>query len=264
VATDLQVGDDRSGFRRIAALVALVLGLVGLVISGAGLAIAILPRHFTAGQQQAIMDWEVNGRWRNLPAGRIFPDAVGYTLPNTVMPSYPPLELHAVRVEIAPQTGCSAGVSDGAAAEVLHREGCEAMLRATYVDQTMSFVMTVGVAVLPTPTAASAASEGLSVTQVAAVEDSGAPQAGVRIVHFGGSDAGLYDYSKQVSATLASGPYLVLYAAGYADGRPRVQLAHDSYSQAEITSLAQGVATSVANTLGSTPAAPHCPGSPGC
>jgi hypothetical protein len=269
VATDPRVSDDHSpadrpGLRRAAAFAALALGLVGLVISGAGLVIAILPRHFTTSQQQAITAWEVNGRWRSLAAGKIFPGSVGYTLPGTVVQDYPPLVLRAVRVAIAPPTGCAAGVSDTAAAELLRREGCEVLLRATYVDQTMSFVMTVGVAVLPTSTAATAASNGLSVTQLAVAQDSGAAPAGVRIVHFGGADASMYDYSKQLSATIAAGPYLVMYAAGYADGRPRVQLAHDSYSQAEITSLAQGVATSVASTLGSAPPAPHCPGAPGC
>jgi hypothetical protein len=238
--------------------------LVGLIISGAGLVVAILPRQFTAGQQQAIMAWQVSGRWRNLPAGNIFPDSVGYVLPDTVVQNDPSLTLRAVRVEISPQTGCAAGASDAAVAKVLHRDGCEAMLRATYVDQTMSFVMTVGVAVLPTTGAATAASDGLSVTQLTAVKGSGAIAAGVRTVHFGGAAGAMYDYSKQLSATLASGPYLVLYAAGYADSRPRVQLAHDSYSQAEITSLAQGVATKVADSLGSPPAAPHCPGAPGC
>jgi hypothetical protein len=264
VATDPLLSDDRPGFRRVAALVALGLGLVGLIISGTGLVIAILPRHFTAGQQQAIMAWQVDGRWRNLPAGKIFPNSVGYTLPGTVIQNDPPLVLNAVRVAISPQTGCAAGVSDQDVAQVLNREGCEAMLRATYVDQTMSFVMTVGVAVLPTSHAAAAASDSLSVTQLAAERESSELPAGVRIVHFGGAGGSMYDYDKQVSATLASGPYLVLYAAGYADGRPRVQLAHDSYSQAEITSLAQGVANSVAATLGAAPAAPHCPGSPGC
>ena len=266
---DLAASEDhppsgQPGFRRFAALVALVLGLAGLIISGAGLVIVILPRQFTAAQRQAIMDWQVSGRWRNRPAGDIFPGSVGYTLPGTVVQNDPSLTLRAVRVQIAAQTGCAAGASDAAVAEVLHRDGCEAMLRATYVDQTMSFVMTVGVAVLPTPGAATAASDGLSVTQLAAVQGSGAIPAGVRSVHFGGADGAMYDYSKQLSATLASGPYLVLYAAGYADGRPRVQLGHDSYSQAEITSLAQGVAAKVANGLGSAPPAPHCPGAPGC
>lgn len=262
--SDDHLPGGRPGFRRVAALVALVLGLIGLVVSAAGLVIAILPRHFTAGQRQAIMVWEVDGRWRGVPAGKIFPGTVGYSLPGAVVADTPALVLRAVRVSIAPQTGCAAGVSDAAAAGVLRRDGCEAMLRATYVDQTMSFVVTVGVAVLPSSGAATAASSGLSVTQLTAVKDPGASPAGVRIQHFGGEDGSMYDYSKQVSATVAAGPYLVLYSAGYADGRPHVQLADDSYSQAEITSLAQGVATSVAHGLGSAPSTPRCPGSPGC
>jgi uncharacterized membrane protein YgcG len=305
VATDPQA-TDRPGFRRIAVFVALVLGVLGLIVSSAGLAIAIMPRHFTAGQRQAILAWEVGGRWRNLAAGQIFPSSVGYTLPDTVIADNPALVLHAVRVAIAPQTGCASGVSSSAAAAVLRREGCEAMLRATYVDQTMSFVMTVGVAVLPSANAASAASAGLSVSALAVGGDastasvgagsassgsgsggsgsggsasdgsgsggSGADSAvsvsavpaGVRVVHFGGTVGSMYDYSRQLAATLTAGPYLVLYAAGYADGRPRVQLAHDSYSQAEITSLAQGVASTIATSLGAAPPLPRCPGSPGC
>jgi hypothetical protein len=55
-----------------------------------------------------------------------------------------------------------------------------------------------------------------------------------------------------------------MYAAGYADGRPRVPVSQNVYADDEMTSLARGVAQSVAATLGSVPAPPHCPGSPGC
>jgi hypothetical protein len=270
VATDLQVAGDHlpgsgSAFRRAAAVTALVLGVAGLLISAAGLVIQLLPRHFTAGQQREIMAWEVTGRWRDLSAGQIFPASVGYSLPVTVISDDPPLELSAIRVAIAPQSGCAAAVTSAATARLLHSEGCEARLRATYVDQTMSFVMTVGVAVLPSPAAATSAASGLSRTDLAASSGSpGALPAGVRTVRFAGPDAGLYDYNRQLSASVTAGPYLVLYAAGYADSRPHVQLAHDTYSQAEMTSLAQGVAATVANSLGAPPAAPHCPGSPGC
>lgn len=259
---DPRPGNARHGsrLRTYAAIAALILGLLGFLVSVAGLTMNVLPRHFTAGQQRAITSWEVGARWRNMPAGKIFPGSVGYALPQQVVPDDPALQLKAVRVAISPQTGCAAGVSGSVAADLLRREGCAAMLRATYVDQTMSFVMTVGVAVLPSSDAASTAADRISVTELAA----SATPPGVRSVHFGGASGAMYDYRKQVSASLAAGPYLVLYAAGYADGRPHVQLAHDSYSQAEITSLAQGVAHSVANSLGSAPAAPHCPGSPGC
>ena len=74
----------------------------------------------------------------------------------------------------------------------------------------------------------------------------------------------MYDYSRQLSASFADGPYLVMYAAGYADSRPRVPVTDDRYSDAEMTSLAQGVAQSVAGTLATVPVSPHCPGAPGC
>ena len=55
-----------------------------------------------------------------------------------------------------------------------------------------------------------------------------------------------------------------MYAAGYADSRPRVPVASDRYADAEMKSLAQGVAQSVAGTLAAPPVSPRCPGIPGC
>jgi hypothetical protein len=43
-----------------------------------------------------------------------------------------------------------------------------------------------------------------------------------------------------------------------------VPVTSDRYSYEEMSSLAQGVAGSVADTLGRPPASPHCPGTPGC
>src|ERR1700722_11591089 len=186
------------------AISALALGVAGLVISGAGLTIALLPRHFTAGQQHSIMEWEVTGRWRSMPAGQIFPSSIGYSLPSTIIEDDPPLMLKALRVGIASQSGCAAGVTDAAAAAALHREGCEAMLLAPYVDQTMSFVMTVGVAVLPTPAAASAVATSLSGTELAASHDAAAElAAGVRTLHFKGVGTGIFNYNRQLSANVA-------------------------------------------------------------
>ena len=84
------------------------------------------------------------------------------------------------------------------------------------------------------------------------------------MVRYHGTAAAVYDYSRQISASFADGPYLVMYAAGYADNRPRVPVTSDRYSYAEMTSLAEGVAQSVAGTLAAPPASPHCPGTPGC
>lgn len=271
MATDPEPGghdpnetERRPRSRRAATIAALALGLSGFVVSAVGVAIAVLPRHFSAGEQRRIMAWEVSGRWRERPAGQIFPGSVTYSLPATVIEDDPPLSLRADRVAIAPQSDCAAAVTGPAAAAVLRHRGCEAVLRATYIDQTSSFVVTVGVAVLPTPSAATAVSGEISGTELAASRQAGALPAGVRTVRFTGSAGGMYDYSRQISATMPAGPYLVMYAAGYADGRPRVPLAHDSYSKAEMASMAEGVADSVANGLDAAPPMPRCPGDAAC
>jgi hypothetical protein len=232
-----------------------------------GVMIQLLPRHFTAAQQRQIMAWEVIGRWQELSAGQIFPASVGYQLSARVIEDSEPLSLRALRVAIAPQSGCAAGVTNAAAAEVLRRSGCQAVLRATYIDATRSYVMTVGVAVLPTHAAAVTADAGLARPQLAAAREAGGAgglAVGVLVVRFGGPTAELYDYPRQISASFARGPYVIMYAAGYADRRPRVPVALDGYSHAEMTSMALGVARSVAATLAAQPAPPHCPGTPGC
>jgi hypothetical protein len=252
--------------RRTAALIALVLGLAGFVISATGMVTQLLPRRFSAVQQQQIENWEIAGRWQQLSAGQIFPASVGYQLSAAVLQDATPLNLSALRVAIAPQSGCGAGVTTAAAASVLRHDGCKAVLRATYVDATWSYVMTVGVAVLPSAAAAAKANQSLAQPRLAAANQSEADRlaVGILVVRYHGTAAAMYDYSRQISASFADGPYLVMYAAGYADSRPRVPVASDRYAYAEMTSLAEGVAQSVADTLAAPPASPRCPGTPGC
>jgi hypothetical protein len=252
--------------RRLATLLTLLLGLAGLAVALNGVATQLLPRQFTPAQRGQIAAWEIASRWRVLAAGQIFPASVTYQLPAQVLQGPAPLSLDALRAGIAAQSGCRGGVTTAAAA-VLHRSGCQAVLRATYVDATRSYVMTVGVAVLPTASAAATAEEGLTGPRLATARDitgTGRLAAGVQAVRFRGRAASLYDYSRQISASFPDGPYLIMYAAGYADGRPRVRVAEDRYSDAEMTSLALGVARSIANTLAAPPAPPRCPGAPGC
>jgi hypothetical protein len=252
--------------RRIAAVIALVLGVAGFVISAAGTATQLLPRRFSAAQQQQIENWEIAGRWQQLTAGQIFPASVGYQLSAAVLQDATPLNLNALRVAIAPQSGCGTGITTAAAASVLRHDGCKAVLRATYVDATWSYVMTVGVAVLPSDAAAARAHQSLGQPRLTAANQSEAARlaAGILVVRYHGTAAAMYDYSRQISASFAAGPYLVMYAAGYADSRPRVPVAADHYAYAEMTSLADGVAQVVADTLAAPPASPHCPGTPGC
>jgi hypothetical protein len=247
-------------------LIALALGLAGIAISASGLATQILPRQFTTTQQQQIKNWEIAGRWQQLPAGQIFPASVPYQLPASVLQDGTALSLHALRIGIAPQSGCGTGVTTAAAAAVLSHEGCKAVLRATYVDSTWSYVTTVGVAVLPSDAAAKQASQSLAQPQLTAAHNAGTGRlaAGILVVRYRGTAAAIYDYSRQISKSFSDGPYLIMYAAGYADGRPSVPVAEDGYSDAEMTSLARSVAQSVADTLAAPPATPHCPGAPGC
>ena len=253
--------------RRAVALIALALGVAGLAISGIAVAIQLMPRHFTAAQQRQIENWEIASRWQTMPAGQIFRASVGYQLSAQALQDSSPLPLDALRVGIAPQSRCTTGAITAAAAAVLRRDGCKAVLRATYVDATRSYVVTIGVAVLPTDAAAAAADAGLIPPRLAAAHHAhGAsqPEASVQVVRFGGTAAELYDYNRQISESFADGPYLVMYTVGYADSRPRVPVSRDPYSDAEMTDLAQGVAQSVAGRLAAPPPPPQCPGAPGC
>ncbi len=238
-----------------------------LATSAVGVAVQLLPRQFTVGQQRQIEAWQVSRRWQTLLAGQIFPASISYSLPATVLQDASPLTLSALRVGIAPQQAdCAKGVTNAAAGTMLHRAGCRAVLRATYVDATRSYAMTVGVAVLPTGVAADGVNAALAQPRLAAAGDAyGAGlTAGVSVVRFAGPAGELYDYNRQIAASFTDGPYVVMYAAGYADGRPRVPVSQDKYAYSEMTRMAQGVAQSVAATLGTAPAPPRCPGAPGC
>jgi hypothetical protein len=253
--------------RRAAAILALILGLVGFAVSMTAVAIQLLPRQFTASQQRQIEAWEVMRRWQTMPAGQIFPASVSYQLSPQVLQDTAPLDLDALRVSIAPQqSDCAKAVTSAAVGAMLRRNGCEVVLRATYVDATRSYVMTVGVAVLPTEAAAASVRSGLSHARLAVAHAVGISRlpAGVMVVRFRGPAARLYDYNRQISASFTAGPYVVMYAVGYSDSRPRVSVGQDYYSYEEMKSMADGVAHSVANTLAANPAPPHCPGTPGC
>ncbi len=216
------------------------------------------PRTFTAAQQQQITDWEYGQRWRELPAGTIFPAAASYAPPEA-LDDDPSLTLAAQRIGIAGQTSC-ASATDPTAAAMLDGAGCSAMLRATYVDETDSFVVTVGAAVLPTAAKAQTAAR--------AVDGAGA-RAGlgptVRTARFPGTPAGEFtDRQRQLSGAAARGTYVVLYTVGYADGRPKENVRQDAYTTAEMTSMGTGLANDVLSALAAPVPPPHCPGVPGC
>jgi hypothetical protein len=266
---DLQGRGASSGRgRRLAAAIALILGVAGFAVSLTGVAVQLLPRHFTVEQQRQIQAWEVMRRWQLLPAGQIFPASVSYQLSAKTLQDQDPLQLNAFRVSIAPpESDCAKAVTSAAAGAVLRKNGCQAVLRATYVDATRSFVMTVGVAVLPDSAAAASVHTKLATLRLAAARQANGASllpAGVLVLRYGGAGGRTYDYNRQISASFTAGPYVVMYAAGYSDGRPRVPVSRDEYSEGEMTNMAAGVAHKVAHTLAAPPPPPRCPGAPEC
>ena len=236
----------------------LALGLGGLAVSAVGIAHQLLPRRFTAAQQREITGWEMARRWRVLPAGKIFPATVPYTVPADFLNATTGLPLRAQLLAISPQTSCAAAFSD-TAAQVLDQDGCSAVLRATYVDASDSMVATIAVAVLPDSGAASAAISGLGGTTsfVAAPGD-------VHALPVTGSPAaGFGDADRQLWSAIGAGPYVIMSTAGFADDRQEPGVS-DQYLSAEMTSFAAGLVTSAQNVLGRQPPTPVCPGAPGC
>lgn len=243
---------------RLLAITALVLGVLGVVGFGIGAWTQAAPRKFTAAQQQQISNWEFGKRWRDLPAGEIFPTVVSYPAP-VALDDDPSLTLTARRVGIARQASCTAAV-DPAAAAVLDRDGCTAMLRATYVDETDSYVVTVGAAVLPG--AVAAASAARAITSAGTAEGLGPA---VHAVPFAGTPAASFtDRRRQLSGALSAGTYVVLYTVGYADSRPREQVTADRYTDGEMTSAGAGLAQDVLSVLAAPVPPLRCPGTPGC
>lgn len=246
----------RGAWERPALLLAgLALGLAGLVAGGLGVAAQFLPRTFTASQRAQIMAWEVANRWRAWPAGQVFPSKLPYSLSGAAFGGGIGLNLTAHRVGITRRTSCQ-GVADAWLTQQLSTQGCRAVLRATYEDATEELATTVAVAVLDKPGGEGVVLRALSGRR-SAVTVRPVPFRRTVVARFVGTGQRLpWDH--------VAGPYLVLATVGYADGRPWVGTADDSYTRAEMQGLVSGVAQDVASHLGDPPPLPHCPGSPGC
>ena len=235
----------------------LVLALCGLGVATRGALTQVMPRRFTVAQQRQIQSWEIGRRWRKLPETAIFPGSVPYELPAQVLGGAS-LALTAQRLGIGPPAGCAQG-ADPAAAKVLARYGCSTVLRATYVDSTGSMLVTVGVAVLPSIPAATAAGNRLAPEKPQSATGSVAP-----VPVAGTLAAGFRAGERQLSWATHAGSYVIMATAGYADGRPPEHMTADPYLLAEMFNLAQGLGDTVSGVLGKAPPVPTCPGAPGC
>jgi len=258
-----------SGRRRrpLLAILFALLGLAGLVASGMEIRTQLKPRTFTAAQQRKIKAWEIARRWRVMPKAELFPALIRYRLSAgpTGQGKSEILRLKAKRLEIARQASCerAAGGSKKLMAR-LERDNCRALLRSTYADATGSLVVTVGIAVLANKSSSLAV--GRYLTGDSAVRQGDVSrQLVLRPFRVPGTPAALFGFpQRQLSWVVAAGPYLVMATAGYADGRPRVQIGDDTYVRQEMMDLAEGVAVRIAAPLAAPPTRPACPGVPGC
>jgi hypothetical protein len=239
------------------ALILLVAGLCGLAVSAAGVVSQLVPRRFSSAQERQIMTWEIARRWRSYPAGQIFPATASYQIPAAVLDSGKALTLQAHRLGIARQASC-ARAAGPAAGRILVQYGCSAMLRATYVDASGSMVATVGVAVLPSISAAFRVVSAL--TKASGLDDRSVRPFAIR----GTAAAGFTEPRVQLIGATDQGTYVIMSVVGFTDGRPRLADAADGFVDAHLKGLARGVADTVAGIVGANPPVPRCPGGPGC
>ncbi|MER5425657.1 hypothetical protein [Streptosporangium roseum] len=213
------------------------------VLTGAvGLFRETAARPLTAAEQARYIKDDIARRWQAWSTDLVFPAELQYI-------GLGRAQQYARRVGLAPETPCRSGV-DASTGSVLAQYGCRTLLRATYVDQTSTFVITVGIAVLRDEETRIAATAQLPVDD----------RVGVRPVAFPGTASELFGAAqRQRNAWIPVGPYVVFSTAGYSDGRTRASISPEEILHSELWPAAQAVAGRIARALGDEPnAVPQC------
>lgn len=219
----------------------LAMSAVVVLLGSVGLLAETRARPLTPGEQHRYQQEEIARRWQAWPASGVFPEEVKYA-------GLDRAQQYARRIGIAPQADCRDAV-DTSVAGILEEHGCVTMLRATYVDQTSTFVVTVGVAVLEDEEARVAASDALT-------QDD---RVGVLPVAFPGTVTERFgNDQRQRTGWVGAGPYLVFSTAGYADGRPRAAVAPEEILHSELWPAAKSIGNQIAYFLADPPKVPRC------
>jgi hypothetical protein len=188
--------------RTLAAATAAACYLALAIVTGAQ-AHARLTRPPTSAELSAAAGIAVADRWRTWPAGRIFPAQLGYSTSLLTQET-------ASRVGISPATSCRVSL-DAALHRLAVRDGCRAAVRATYLDQLQGVVFTIGVLAFSSARQATSFAHGIP---------GGGSGAGLLAQAFPGTaSAAFNDAARQALTKTQQGPYVVLTASGYADGR---------------------------------------------
>lgn len=213
------------------------------VLAGAvGLFRETRARPLTAAEQARYIQDDIAGRWHTWSADLIFPTELQYV-------GLGRAQQYARRIGLAPETSCRSGL-DAPVGSVLAEHDCRTLLRATYADQTSTFVFTIGVAVLENE------ERRITATGQLAIDD----RVGVRPVAFSGTASELFGAAqRQRNSWLGIGPYIVFSTAGYADGRTRQAIPSEEILHSELWPTAQAIAGRIARALGDEPSAvPQC------
>jgi hypothetical protein len=238
---ELRQGVRRRGLFLALIGVVLVVAATNVLLGSLGLLRETRSRPLTEAERAEYVRQDVARRWHSWPATMIFPDQLEYLgLGRT--------QRVARRVGIAPESSCRAGL-DSPVAGVLEEYGCRTLLRATYVDQSATYAITVGVAVLRDEEARIAASTKLPVDD----------RVGVRPVAFPGTVTERFGAAqRQRNGWVGAGPYIVFATSGYADGRTREAVPPEEILHSELWPVAQSIGGQIARALGQPPDVPRC------
>ncbi len=185
-------------------LVLVALGCLATAAVAGAAGIAVATRGPTAAERAAAAAVAVADRWRSWPAGKIFPAKLRYGTDLLTTET-------ATRIAISGQDGCAAAI-DASLRALTSRDHCLAGLRATYLDQLQGIVYTIGVLAFPDPRDA--------VSFKASLRTADKRLIALRTLALAGTASGRFsDAARQVGTARASGPFVILTVAGYADGR---------------------------------------------
>ncbi len=238
---ELEKGVRRRGIVTSLLTAAVLVAAVNAVIGGIGVVQETRSRPLTGQERADYVKEDVARRWHDWPASMVFPDELEYV-------GLARSQQFARRVGIAPEIPCWAGV-DRSVASVFREVSCQSLLRATYVDQSGAFAITVGVAVMADEAARTSAAGKLPIDD----------RVGVRPVAFPGTVTDLFGAAqRQRSGWVGVGPYIVFYTAGYTDGRTRDAIPQEELLHSELWPTAQALGGRVARSLGEEPEVPRC------
>jgi hypothetical protein len=178
---------------------------LAVALAAGAAARADLIRKPSTAQREAAAAEAVADRWRDWPAGHIFPATLTYS--TNLLTSET-----ASRVGVAPESTCGTAI-EPSLMRLAAGEHCRAGLRATYVDELDGVVYTIGVLAFPDSHDAAMFATRLTASETGPISLLPLALPDTASAQFGPA-------AGQASTASHGGPFVVLTVAGYADGEP--------------------------------------------